>query len=89
MVILVERRGVAGSHDHRSGLGFGIGYQHEVETCTIVLTYDVPYTPASKGTGVLGCEETILAYLNISGVFLVVNSHCVWRLTSNPVCSSS
>ena len=77
MVVRVERRGVAGSHDHRSGLGFGIGYQHELETCTIVPTYDVPYTPASKGTGVLGCEETTLTYLNISGVFLAGDLHCL------------
>lgn len=56
MVVRVERRGVAGSHDHKSGLVLGIGYQHGLETCSIVLTYDVPYTPASKGTGVLGCE---------------------------------
>ena len=89
MVVRVERRGVAGSHGHRSGLGFGIGYQHELETCTIVLTYDVPYTPASKGTGVLGCEETSMGYLSISRVSLVVYLHCLWRLIPDPVCFSS
>ena len=56
MVVRVQRRGVAGSHVHKSGLVLGIGYQHELETCTIVLTYNVPYTPASEGTGVFGCE---------------------------------
>ena len=66
-----------------------IGYQHVLETCTIVLTYDVPYTPASKGNGVMGCEETIMACLSNPGVFLAVNLHCLWRGTPDPLCFSS